>query len=204
MDRYEEMLSRYKTDLDDAQVAAAVEKIVRDNLATNSTPDVYKFLFSCIDLTSLHTEDNTDSITKFTKRVNDFEEEHPEMPSVAAICVYPNFAGTVRANLDVSSVNIAAVSGGFPTSQTFTEVKVAETALALGDGICSTHCQQDSYIEAIFIIFLDLIHIFFQIGLLLFLCIGRLTIEVTHTCIGLYFLPDRIFIVEIRVADFST
>ena len=134
MDRYEEMLSRYKTDLDDAQVAAAVEKIVRDNLATNSTPDVYKFLFSCIDLTSLHTEDNTDSITKFTKRVNDFEEEHPEMPSVAAICVYPNFAGTVRANLDVSSVNIAAVSGGFPTSQTFTEVKVAETALALGDG----------------------------------------------------------------------
>ena len=124
MDRYEEMLSRYKTDLDDAQVAAAVEKIVRDNLATNSTPDVYKFLFSCIDLTSLHTEDNTDSITKFTKRVNDFEEEHPEMPSVAAICVYPNFAGTVRANLDVSSVNIAAVSGGFPTSQTFTEVKV--------------------------------------------------------------------------------
>ena len=75
MDRYEEMLSRYKTDLDDAQVAAAVEKIVRDNLATNSTPDVYKFLFSCIDLTSLHTEDNTDSITKFTKRVNDFEEE---------------------------------------------------------------------------------------------------------------------------------
>ena len=87
MDRYEEMLSRYKTDLDDAQVAAAVEKIVRDNLATNSTPDVYQFLFSCIDLTSLHTEDNTDSITKFTKRVNDFEEEHPEMPSVAAICV---------------------------------------------------------------------------------------------------------------------
>ena len=79
MDRYEEMLSRYKTDLDDAQVAAAVEKIVRDNLATNSTPDVYQFLFSCIDLTSLHTEDNTDSITKFTKRVNDFEEEHPDI-----------------------------------------------------------------------------------------------------------------------------
>ena len=63
-----------------------------------------------------------------------FEEEHPEMPNVAAICVYPNFAGTVRANLDVSSVNIAAVSGGFPSSQTFTEVKVAETALAVNDG----------------------------------------------------------------------
>ena len=97
MDKYEEMLSRYNTDLDDAQVAAAVEKIVRDNLAANSTPDVYKFLFHCIDLTSLHTEDNTESITRMTKRVNDFEEEHPEMDNVAAICVYPNFAGTVRA-----------------------------------------------------------------------------------------------------------
>ena len=134
MDKYEEMLSRYNTDLDDAQVAAAVEKIVRDNLAANSTPDVYKFLFQCIDLTSLHTEDNTESITRMTKRVNDFEEEHPEMDNVAAICVYPNFAGTVRANLDVSAVNIAAVSGGFPSSQTFTEVKVAETALAVADG----------------------------------------------------------------------
>ena len=134
MDKYEEMLSRYNTELDDAQVAAAVEKIVRDNLAANSTPEVYKFLFHCIDLTSLHTEDTTETITRFTKRVNDFEEEHPEMDNVAAICVYPNFAGTVRANLDVSEVNIAAVSGGFPTSQTFTEVKVAETALAVADG----------------------------------------------------------------------
>ena len=40
MDKYEEMLSRYKTDLDDAQVAEAVEKIVRDNLAVNSNADV--------------------------------------------------------------------------------------------------------------------------------------------------------------------
>ncbi len=134
MDKYEEMLSRYTTDLNDAEVIAAVEKIVRDNFEANNTPEVYKFLFNCIDLTSLYTEDNTDTIARFTKRVNDFEEEHPDMPNVAAICVYPNLAGVVRSNLEVSSVNIAAVSGGFPTSQTFTEVKVAETALALSDG----------------------------------------------------------------------
>ncbi len=134
MDKYEEMLSRYNTDLNDAEVVAAVEKIVRDNFEANNTPEVYKLLFNCIDLTSLHIEDNTESIARFTKRVNDFEEEHPEMPNVAAICVYPNLAGVVRANLEVSSVNIAAVSAGFPTSQTFAEVKVAETALALSDG----------------------------------------------------------------------
>ncbi len=134
MDKYEEMLSRYNTDLNDAEVAAAVEKIVRDNFDTNNNPEVYKFLFNCIDLTTLNATDNTESVARFTKRVNDFEEEHPEMPNVAAICVYPNLAGVVRSNLEVSSVNIAAVSAGFPTSQTFTEVKIAETALALNDG----------------------------------------------------------------------
>ncbi len=134
MDKYEEMLSRYTTDLNDAEVITAVEKIVRDNFDANNTPEVHKFLFNCIDLTSLYSEDNAETIARFTKRVNDFEEEHPEMPNVAAICVYPNLAGVVRANLEVSSVNIAAVSAGFPTSQTFVEVKVAETALALSDG----------------------------------------------------------------------
>ena len=56
------------------------------------------------------------------------------MPNVAAICVYPNFAQIVRTVLDVSEVDVACVSGGFPSSQTFTEVKIAETALAVDGG----------------------------------------------------------------------
>ena len=134
MNKYEEALSLYPTDIDDAVVQQAVEKIVRDNFDTYNNVEVYKKLFNSIDLTTLRTEDNTATVSRFTQRVNAFEEEHGELPNVAAICVYPNFAGTVRMNLDVSSVKIAAVSGGFPSSQTFTEVKVAETMLAVKDG----------------------------------------------------------------------
>ena len=134
MNKYEEALSLYPTDIDDAAVQQAVEKIVRDNFDTYNNVEVYKKLFNSIDLTTLRTEDNTATVSRFTQRVNAFEEEHGELPNVAAICVYPNFAGTVRMNLDVSSVKIAAVSGGFPSSQTFTEVKVAETMLAVKDG----------------------------------------------------------------------
>lgn len=134
MNKYEETLSLYPTDIDDAAVQQAVEKIVRDNFDTYNNVEVYKKLFNSIDLTTLRTEDNTATVSRFTQRVNAFEEEHGELPNVAAICVYPNFAGTVRMNLDVSSVKIAAVSGGFPSSQTFTEVKVAETMLAVKDG----------------------------------------------------------------------
>lgn len=134
MNKYEETLSQYVTELDDAAVQMAVEKIVRENYEKYNAVEVYKQLFNCIDLTTLRTEDNTTTVANFTKRVNAFDEEYGDMPNVAAICVYPNYAGTVRMNLEVSGVNIAAVSGGFPSSQTFTEVKVAETMLAVKDG----------------------------------------------------------------------
>lgn len=134
MNKYEETLSQYVTHLDDATVQHEVEKIVRDNYERYNNVEVYKQLFNCIDLTTLRSEDYTTSVANFTKRVNAFEEEYGDMPNVAAICVYPNFASTVRMNLEVSGVNIAAVSGGFPSSQTFTEIKVAETMLAVKDG----------------------------------------------------------------------
>lgn len=133
MNKYEETLSQYVTELDDAAVKVAVEKIVSENYEKYNTVEVYKQLFNCIDLTTLRTEDNTTTVANFTRRVNAFDEEHGDMPNVAAICVYPNYAGTVRMNLD-AGVNIAAVSGGFPSSQTFTEVKIAETMLAVKDG----------------------------------------------------------------------
>ena len=71
---------------------------------------------------------------KFTQKVNRFDEEFPDLKNVAAICVYPNFAEVVKDTLEVEDVKIACVSAGFPSSQTFIEVKVAETAMAIMEG----------------------------------------------------------------------
>ncbi|NDW12117.1 deoxyribose-phosphate aldolase [Bacteroides sp. 214] len=131
--KYEEALSKYNTNLDDAVVVQKVANIIA-NVKENNTLEVKKLLFNCIDLTSLNTTDNDAHIIAFTKKVNEFEEAYPDLLNVAAICVYPNFAETVRSTLEVESVNIACVSGGFPSSQTFTEVKVAETAMAILEG----------------------------------------------------------------------
>lgn len=133
-DKYREAINRSNVTTDDAFVAAEVKRIIDENLAANSNEEVYKFLFNCIDLTTLRSTDSPRSVADFTEKVNQFETEHPEMPNVAAICVYPNFAQVVRAVLEVSEVDIACVSGGFPSSQTFPEVKVAETALAVDGG----------------------------------------------------------------------
>lgn len=133
-DRYQAALAKYDTQLNDADVQAQVAALIEKKVAENNTEEVKKFLFSCIDLTTLNTTDSDESVMRFTEKVNKFEEEFPDLKNVAAICVYPNFAQVVKDTLEVEGVNIACVSGGFPSSQTFTEVKVAETALALADG----------------------------------------------------------------------
>lgn len=132
--KYDEALAKYNTSLDDADVAAQVKAIIEQKVAENDTPEVKKFLFHCIDLTTLKTTDSDESVMRFTQNVNRFDEEFPDLKNVAAICVYPNFAEIVKDTLEVEDVKIACVSGGFPSSQTFTEVKVAETAMAIMDG----------------------------------------------------------------------
>ena len=133
-DKYNQAIEASKVITDDTAVAAIVAKILDEHIAGNKNTDVYKFLFNTIDLTTLKATDSQQSVADFTERVNAFDEEHPELPNVAAICVYPNFAQVVRAVLEVSKVDIACVAGGFPSSQTFPEIKVAETALAVEGG----------------------------------------------------------------------
>ena len=87
-----------------------------------------------VELTTLKTTDSEESVMAFTEKVNEFDETFAELPHVATICVYPCFAKTVSETLEVEGVEIACVSGSFPSSQAVIEVKVAETALAIKDG----------------------------------------------------------------------
>jgi deoxyribose-phosphate aldolase len=134
MSKYIETLSQYNTNIDDVKVKHAVETILQKNFESNNNKEVYQQLLNFIDLTSLNNTDNTKQIIEFTEKVNKFDQEYPQLKNVAAICVYPNYAGIVRSHLEVDSVNIAVVAGGFPFSQTFTEIKVAEASLAVIDG----------------------------------------------------------------------
>ncbi len=134
MDKYYQAIADSQVTTDDAAVKSAVDKILADKLHENMNEEVYKTVMNCIDLTTLKATDSPQSVADFTERVNAFDNEYPQYPNVAAICVYPNFVPVVRTVLDVTGVKIAAVSGGFPSSQTFVEVKVAETALAVEGG----------------------------------------------------------------------
>ncbi|MBQ6227386.1 MAG: deoxyribose-phosphate aldolase [Prevotella sp.] len=132
--KYEEVLNKYNVEIDDATVQEEVKRIIAEKVPENDTLEVKKFLMGSVELTSLNTQDSDESIMAFTEKVNRFDEKYPTLPHVATICVYPCFASVVSNTLEVDGVEIACVSGSFPSSQALIEVKVAETALAVKDG----------------------------------------------------------------------
>lgn len=133
-DRYHEAFQRFAPALTEEQTRKAVSNLLEAHFNENFTPEVLKMLHGCVDLTSLTSLDTKESIWKLVDQVNDFEGTRPDVPNVAAICVYPLFVNTVKQALTADQVQIAAVAGGFPASQTFMEVKMAEVAMAIMEG----------------------------------------------------------------------
>ena len=132
--KYVLALSKYNTHIHDDEVMTKVDALIGKKLDENDNLEAKKLLFHCIDLTSLKCTDSEESIMKFTEKVNEFVDKYPDLENVASICVYPNMAEIVNDTLEADDVKIACVSGGFPSSQTFMEVKVAETAMAIHTG----------------------------------------------------------------------
>lgn len=132
--KYEDVLKQYNCNLDDNQVKDAVKQIIAEKVLENDTPEVKKFLLGSVEMTTLKTTDSDASVMAFTEQVNKLDSDYPDLPHVATICVYPCFAEAVSQSLQVDGVEIACVSGSFPSSQARMEVKVAETKLAIADG----------------------------------------------------------------------
>ena len=132
--RIEEALSKYNLEISDEEVREAVKRIIAEKVHENDNLETKKFLMGSVELTTLKTTDSETSVMAFTEKVNKFDEAYPTLPHVATICVYPKFAKVVAETLEVDGVEIACVSGSFPSSQSLIEVKTVETSLAIKDG----------------------------------------------------------------------
>ena len=134
MSKIEQALSKYNTQIDDAQVREAVKKIIAEKVPQNDNEEVKRFMFGSIELTTLTTVDSAESVLKLVEKVNKFAHDYPDMPHVATVVTYPRFTKLVSESLEVEGVIPTCVSGAFPSSQALMEIKVAETALAIRDG----------------------------------------------------------------------
>ena len=130
---YANQLKEYAPAQSEAHVAETVARI-KAAAAKNHTAEVYKFCLSAVDLTTLTCNDSVESVTDFAKRTVTFPEKYPDIPNVASICIYPSFVETVGVAVDGTPMRITSVAGGFPSSQTFLEVKMLEVAMAVENG----------------------------------------------------------------------
>lgn len=127
------ILEQYNRTFSEKEINEAIEQ-AKNTASKFSRAEILKLAFSCIDLTSLNSDDTFEKIEKMTQKVNSFSQNFPEMPNVAAMCVYPNFIGSIRKVLTNNEIKVASVTGGFPSSQTFLEIKTQETRLCVQRG----------------------------------------------------------------------
>lgn len=139
LSKYEQAFSKYNMHLHDEQVATEVHNLLERCAAQYNTPEVWKYLLSTVELTTLTCVDSDERVLTMVEAYNRYADQHPDLPPFATICVYPNFARLVAQSLEVEGTEVAVVTGGFPSSQTFIEIKTVETALAVRDG--ATECD---------------------------------------------------------------
>ena len=132
--RIEEALSKYNLEVSDQEVKEAVKELIATKVHENDTPEVKRFMFGSIELTTLTTQDSAESVLQLVEKVNKFDNDYPQMPHVATVVTYPRFTKLVSESLEVEGVIPTCVSGAFPSSQALIEVKTVETGLAVRDG----------------------------------------------------------------------
>lgn len=133
MEKFEELFAQYNCALNDEAVKTATAEILNKHFDENNNCEVWKQCLNQIDLTTLNGDDTTAKVAGMAQKVNEFSKHFPGIPNVAAMCVYPALVETAHNTL-TEPIGIAAVAAGFPASQTFIEIKVAEAAMAVAAG----------------------------------------------------------------------
>lgn len=133
MDKFEKLFAEFPCTLTDEVVKQNAAQILAQHTEENNNREVWMQCLHQIDLTTLNGEDTTAKVAQMAERVNDFDGNFPGVPNVAAMCVYPALVETAKEVL-TEPIGIAAVAAGFPASQTFIEIKVAEAAMAVAAG----------------------------------------------------------------------
>lgn len=133
--KFQEAFSKFTPITTSEKIQEDIQKMINENFDACNRRDILQRLYGCIDLTTLTAKDRPSTVSAMVEGVNDrYEKLAKELPPVAAICVYPAFVKLVKETLRVPSVHVAAVSGGFPASQTLLDIKVTETALTIREG----------------------------------------------------------------------
>jgi len=120
-------MSRSLTPVNRVGVDERAAALGRRSIKTTAKREGIKLATSMIDLTTLEGADTPGKVRHLCAKAVCPDPGRPEIPSCAAVCVYPALVGVAAGALRGTGVQVASVSTGFPAGQTSLEVKVTET-----------------------------------------------------------------------------
>ncbi|TYP95248.1 deoxyribose-phosphate aldolase [Fodinibius salinus] len=120
--------------VDQVGVEERVARLNSRSIKKESKIQALTLALSMVDLTTLAGMDTPGKVTQLCQKAKEPHAELPELPSVAAVCVYPNMVKVAQKALRGTDINIASVSTSFPSGMNTLEAKIEETQKVVRDG----------------------------------------------------------------------
>ena len=120
--------------VDQVGIGDRVSRITKRSVKNEAKIHGLKMALNMIDLTTLEGADTINKVKQLCYKGMHLHDAYPDLPTVAAICVYPNFVGLAKEQLKGSGINVASVATAFPSGNSSLEVKITDTKMAIDAG----------------------------------------------------------------------
>jgi len=120
--------------VDQVGVGDRIARIQSRSIKKASKLQGLKMILNMIDLTTLEGADTDGKVQQLCNKARFLHSSNPDLPTVAAVCVYPNFVAQAKNELLATKIKVAAVATAFPAGQSSMDVKITDTKLAVDGG----------------------------------------------------------------------
>jgi deoxyribose-phosphate aldolase len=120
--------------IDQVGVEERAKRFTARSIKAETKVNGLKLALNMIDLTTLEGKDSEGKVKQLCYKAQHVHDAYPDLPTVAAVCVYPSMVKTAKTALGNSGVKVAAVSTAFPSGQAARDVKIRDTKFAVSEG----------------------------------------------------------------------
>lgn len=120
--------------VDQVGINDRIARITARSIKKETKVQGLKMALNMVDLTTLEGADTDKKVIQLCTKAQHLHDAHSNLPTVAAVCVYPNFVKTAKANLVGSGINVAAVATAFPSGNSSRKIKLLDTKIAVDAG----------------------------------------------------------------------
>ena len=122
------------TKVDKVGIEDRINRITKRSLKKEAKMEGLKMALNMVDLTTLEGMDTNNKVSQMCYKAMHLHDEYPGLPTVAAVCVYPNFVNLAVNSLKGSGVKVASVATAFPSGHSTLDIKIKDTKLAVDSG----------------------------------------------------------------------